>query len=177
MPSTHVKAIQGVTGRSPLSATLSLPRSRPHTHFHSADFSFSLPDRNQSSCQKPSRRGTIFLLVRGMYIPGISEVSKGVAIAPQPLLQRPIPRHRTPVQPSRDEPRQSATEPEQLGFELTRIIHEHFCCNRQSTATTSLRQSVRPSNPHRTARVRIGYSRTPRAGLCDAAQRFRDEPS
>jgi len=33
---------------------------------------------------------------------------------------------------------------------LTRIIHEHFCCNRRSAATTSLRPAGSPLGPHRT---------------------------
>ena len=40
---------------------------------------------------------------------------------------------------------------------LARIIHERFCCNRRSTATTNLRRAGSP--PHRTTRVRIGSSR------------------
>jgi hypothetical protein len=30
---------------------------------------------------------------------------------------------------------------------LTRIIHEHFCCNRRSAATTSLRPADSPLEP------------------------------
>ena len=45
------------------------------------------------------------------------------------------------------------------GASLTRIIHEHFCCNRRSAATTSFRPAGSPLGPHRTARVRIGSSR------------------
>ena len=42
---------------------------------------------------------------------------------------------------------------------LTRIIHEHFCCNRRFTATTGLRPADSPPDPQRTARVRVGSSR------------------
>ena len=45
------------------------------------------------------------------------------------------------------------------GAFLTRIIHEHFCCNRRSASTTNLRPAGSPSDPHSTARVRIGSSR------------------
>ena len=38
-------------------------------------------------------------------------------------------------------------------------------------------QRARPSDPHRTARVRLRSSAAPRAASRDAAQRFRDEPS
>jgi ABC-type Mn2+/Zn2+ transport system ATPase subunit len=32
-------------------------------------------------------------------------------------------------------------------IDLARIIHEHFCCNRRSTATTSLRPAGSPLGP------------------------------
>ena len=60
---------------------------------------------------------------------------------------------------------------------LARIIHERFCCNRRSAATTSLRPAGSPLGPltvlHEYASGPHGSARRSR----DAAQRFRDEPS
>jgi hypothetical protein len=65
----------------------------------------------------------------------------------------------------------------QLCVDPARIIHERFCCNRRSAATTSLRPAGSPLGPSpyytSTHRVLQGSARRSR----DAAQRFRDEPS
>jgi len=42
---------------------------------------------------------------------------------------------------------------------LARIIHEHFCYHCNSLLRRACGQRARPSDPHRTARVRIGFSR------------------
>ena len=55
-----------------------------------------------------------------------------------------------------------------------RIIHEHFCCNRRSAATTSFRLAGSPLTVlHDYASGPQGSARWSR----NAAQQFRDEPS
>jgi len=60
---------------------------------------------------------------------------------------------------------------------LARIIHEHFCCNRRSAATTSLRSA---ESPFWTLNVLHEYASGPQGSARrsrDTAQRFRDELS
>jgi hypothetical protein len=168
------QAIQGVSGRSPHSATLSLPRSRPHTHFHSAGFRSVLPDRNQSSCQNTLTARHDVLLVRGMYNPRNLGSLKRVAPlrlslccgAPFLGIARLCAALGATSQDSRPQNRSM------LGFELTRIIHEHFCCNRQSTATTSLRPECSPLEPSPYCTSTHRVLRTPRAGLATQLSDF-----
>jgi hypothetical protein len=54
------QAIQGTIGQSSYSATLSLSRSRPHTHFHSTDFRSVLPDKYKAPRSSLLRRSSHF---------------------------------------------------------------------------------------------------------------------
>ena len=123
--------------------------------------------RIKARARTPSRRGTMFLLVRGIYNPRNLRNFKGwhhcasvLAAAPHSSISHACATlgatrtktvsHRTGACP---------------GFELPRIIHERFCCNRRSTATTSLRPAGSPlePSPYRTSTHRV--LRAPRAGL------------
>ena len=60
---------------------------------------------------------------------------------------------------------------------LTRIIHEHFCCNRGFAAATSLR---RAGSPLVTSPYRFKYASVSQGFACpsrNATARFRDELS
>jgi hypothetical protein len=48
---------------------------------------------------------------------------------------------------------------------LTRIIHEHFCCNRRFTATTGLRPAGSPLGPSTYCTSTRRVLPAPRAGL------------
>ena len=91
------QAIHGATDGPPYFTTLSLPRSRPHTHFQSAGFRSVLPDNNQSSCQNALMvRHDIPASYRHVQFKESRKSQKGGAIAPQSLLRRPISGYRTP---------------------------------------------------------------------------------
>jgi len=55
---------------------------------------------------------------------------------------------------------------------LTRIIHEHFCCNRRFTATTGLRPAGSPLGPSTYCTSTRRGLRTPRAGLATRLSDF-----
>ncbi len=59
---------------------------------------------------------------------------------------------------------------------LTRIIHEHFCCNRRFTATTGLRPAGSPLGPSTYCTSTRRVLPAPRRSR-HATRRFRDEPS
>ena len=53
-----------------------------------------------------------------------------------------------PVAPQAlQDPAAESIEPPSVDRELARIIHERFCCNRRSAATTSLRPAGSPLGP------------------------------
>ena len=55
---------------------------------------------------------------------------------------------------------------------LTRIIHEHFCCNRRSTATASLRSAGSPLGPSTYCTSTPQVLRAPRAALATRLSDF-----
>ena len=54
---------------------------------------------------------------------------------------------------------------EQFWVDLTRIIHEHFCCNRRFTATMGLRPAGSPLGPSTYCTSTRRVLPAPRAGL------------
>ena len=58
------------------------------------------------------------------------------------------------------------------GLALARITHEHFCCNRRSAATTSLRSAGSPLGPSTYCTSTPQVLRTPRAGLATRLSDF-----
>ncbi len=61
---------------------------------------------------------------------------------------------------------------ESLLQHLARIIHEHFCCNRQSAATTSLRSAGSPLGPSTYCTSTPRGLTAPRAGLATRLSNF-----
>ena len=55
---------------------------------------------------------------------------------------------------------------------LARIIHEHFCCNRRSAATTSLRPTGSPLGPSTYCTSTPQVFRAPRVGLATRLSDF-----
>ena len=55
---------------------------------------------------------------------------------------------------------------------LARIIHEHFCCNRRSAATTSLRSAGSPLGPSTYCTSTPQVLRAPRAALATRLSDF-----
>ena len=58
------------------------------------------------------------------------------------------------------------------GSTLTRMIHERFCCNRRSAATTSLRPSGSPLEPSQYYTSTHRVLTAPRAGLATRLSDF-----
>ena len=61
--------------------------------------------------------------------------------------------------------------PHREGYQA-RIIHEHFCCNRRSAATTSLRPAGSPLGPSPYCTSTHRVLRAPRAGLATRLSDF-----
>jgi len=55
---------------------------------------------------------------------------------------------------------------------LTRMIHEHFCCNRRSAATTRLRPTGSPLGPSTYCTSTPQVLRAPRVGLATRLSDF-----
>src|SRR6267143_2997158 len=130
----------GAIGRSPHSATLSLSRSRLRTHFSPPAFVQSYRIRIKARARTPSRRGTIFLLVRGMYnsrnlgsLKRVSPLRLSLCCgAPSLDIARLCsPRH--------NEPRQSAIGTERAWICIKgwppRRVTKNTCCDRMEGAS------------------------------------------